>query len=358
MSTADLSVGDPRVGDLRVGVVGAGAMGADHVRRISRTITGATVSAVVEPDAGRRATAIELAPGATGYVRLEDALAAGAVDAVLIATPGRFHEPVLLPALDAGLPILCEKPLTQDPESSWRVLEAEQATGKHLIQVGFMRRFDREYALLRDLIAEKSAGELLMLHAAHRNATVPDSYTQDMLITDSVVHEFDVVPWLAGSTIRTVEVRYGRRNRLTPAHLREPILVLMELDNGVLVDVEMNVSVQFGYQVATEAVFEKGIARIGQPSGLQLWQDATFRIGDHADFTTRFREAYDLQVQAWVDAAKQGAIAGPSAWDGFKVAVACQAGVAALKTAGPVALDLPPVPSFYADAAHPAAATV
>lgn len=336
--------------DLRVGVVGAGAMGADHVKRITRTITGATVSAVVEPDPRRRAAAVDLAPGATGFQRIEDAIDQGAVDAVLIATPGQFHEPVLLPALAAGLPILCEKPLTPDPESSWRMLEAEQATGKHLIQVGFMRRFDREYEQLRRLIAAGIAGDLLMVHAVHRNAAVPDSYTQNMLITDSVVHEFDVVPWLAGGSIRNVEVRYGKRNSLTPDRLREPILVLMELDNGVLVDVEMNVSVQFGYQVATEAVFEKGVARIGQPSGLQLWQNGAFRIGEHADFTTRFAEAYDRQVQAWVDAARRGTTAGPSAWDGYKVAAACAAGVTALSSPGAVAVDLPPVPEFYANA--------
>ena len=45
---------------------------------------------------------------------------------MLIATPGQFHEPVLVPALEAGLPILCEKPLTPDSESSWRILELEQ----------------------------------------------------------------------------------------------------------------------------------------------------------------------------------------------------------------------------------------
>lgn len=337
--------------DLRVAVVGAGAMGADHIKRITKVIAGATVSAVVEPDPGRRAAALELAPGAAGFASLEDALATGTVDAVLVATPGQFHTPVLLPALAAGLPILCEKPLTQDPKSSWEIVEAEMAGGKQLIQVGFMRRFDREYEALRALIEAQTAGDLLMLHAVHRNASVPDSYVQSMLINDSVVHEFDVVPWLAGGTITSVEVRYPKRNSLTPTRLREPILVLIELDNGVLIDVEMNVSIQFGYQVATEAVFEKGVARIGQPSGLQLWQDQVFRQGEHADFTTRFREAYDRQVQAWVDAAKVGTIAGPSAWDGYKVAVACEAGVTALDTAGPVAVNLPAVPAFYADAA-------
>jgi myo-inositol 2-dehydrogenase/D-chiro-inositol 1-dehydrogenase len=334
--------------DLRVGVVGAGMMGADHVNRLTTTIAGAVVSAIIEPDAGRAQAAAAHAPGAAVFSAIEQALDADAVDAVVIATPGQFHEPVLLPALEAGIPILCEKPLTQDPESSWRIVEAEQKTGKHLIQVGFMRRFDAQYRQLKQLIASGTAGELLMLRGVHRNPSVPDSYTQQMLITDSVVHEFDVVPWLAGATIRSVEVRYGKRNALSPERLREPILVLMELDNGVLVDVEMNVSVQFGYQVATEAVFQRGVARIGQPDGLQLWQDGRFHIDEHQSFTTRFKQAYDVEVQDWVDAARRGGIAGPSAWDGYKVAVACAAGVKALETEGPVAVELPPVPEFYA----------
>ncbi len=334
--------------DLRVGVVGTGIMGADHVARITSTITGATVSAIVEPDAGRAASAAQLAPGAKTFTRVEDALSADALDAVVIATPGRFHEPVLLPVLEAGLPVLCEKPLTQDPESSWRIVEAEQKAGRQLIQVGFMRRFDPQYRQLRELIASGTVGELLMLRCLHRNPSVPDGYTQPMLINDSVVHEFDVVPWLAGATITSVEVKYAKRNALGPAHLREPILVLMELDNGVLVDVEMNVSVQFGYQVATEAVFQRGVARIGQPEGLQLWQDAKFQLGEHTSYVTRFKQAYDIEVQAWVDATKQGAIAGPSAWDGYKVAVACAAGVKALDTSGPVAIELPQTPAFYA----------
>jgi myo-inositol 2-dehydrogenase/D-chiro-inositol 1-dehydrogenase len=334
--------------DLRIGVVGAGLMGADHITRITTRIAGAVVSAIVEPDEGRAAAAAQHAPGARTYTRIEDAIAADAVDAVLIATPGKFHEPVLVPALDAGLPILCEKPLTPDSTSSWEILQREQKLDRPHIQVGFMRRFDAEYQALRDLIASRESGELMLLRCAHRNPSVPDSYTQQMLINDSVVHEFDVVPWLAGSPVKTVEVKYPRRNSLSPAHLREPILVLMELENGVLVDVEMNVSVQFGYQVATEAVFEKGLARIGQPSGLQQWRDGRFVVGEHAGFVTRFAAAYDLQIQRWVDAVRDGRLVdGPNAWDGYRVALACEAGVKALD-GGTVTVESSERPAFYA----------
>ena len=49
-----------------------------------------------------------------------------------------------------------------------------------------------------------------------------------------------------------------------------------------------------------------------------------------------------------MDATRRGEIAGPSAWDGYKVAVACKAGVQALEATGPVELDVPEPPPFYA----------
>src|SRR6188474_1035320 len=116
--------------DLRIGVVGAGLMGADHIARITHRISGAVVAAVVEPDQGRAQAAAANAPGASSFARIEDAIDADAVDAVLIAVPGQFHEPVLVPALEAKLPILCEKPLTPDSTSSWSILEREQTLDK------------------------------------------------------------------------------------------------------------------------------------------------------------------------------------------------------------------------------------
>lgn len=335
--------------ELRIAVVGAGMMGADHIKRITHRVSGARVSAIVEPDAGRAGAAAANAPGSLAFTRLEDAIEADAMDAVLIATPGQFHAPVLKPALDARLPILCEKPLTQDSDSSLEILELEQRLDRPHIQLGFMRRFDAEYQALRELVVSGESGELVMVRAVHRNPSVPDSYTQNMLITDSVVHEFDVVPWLAGSRVVSVEVKHPRRNSLAPERLREPILVIMELENGVLVDVEMNVSVQFGYQVATEAVFEKGIARIGQPAGLQRWDSGFFRVKDHESFTTRFAAAYDAQIQRWVDAVRRGdLIDGPNAWDGYLVALSCEAGVRALHGGGIVPVEAPGRPAFYA----------
>jgi len=339
--------GENEMSEMRIAVVGAGLMGSDHIIRITERIVGANVSAVVEPDEARAKAALETAPGSVWYPNIEAAIAVDAMDAVLIATPGQFHEPVIMPSLAAGLPILCEKPLTPDSASAMRVVESEMATGKQLLQVGFMRRFDSGYIELRELIASKSQGELLGLHCAHRNPSVPDSYHDDMLIFDSVVHEIDVVRFLTDSPIAAIEVKHMKRNTQSPAHLNEPVLVLLETASGVLATVEMNVSVRFGYQVRTEAVFELGIAEIGRTSGMLTHFEEKISMDENASFKTRFATAYDSQIQRWVNAAKQGKIDGPSAWDGYLAAAAVEAGLEALHSGKKVKANYETMPEFY-----------
>ncbi|QKJ25677.1 Gfo/Idh/MocA family oxidoreductase [Aquiluna borgnonia] len=333
--------------DLRIAVVGAGLMGADHIIRISSRIVGAVVSAVVEPDENRAKAALANLPSAKWFSNIEEALQASAMDAVLIATPGQFHESVLIPALAANLPILCEKPLTPDSSSALRVVAAEMATGRNLVQVGFMRRFDSGYMQLRELIVSKNQGELLGLHCAHRNPTVPESYHNDMLIFDSVVHEIDVVRFLTDSPIASVEVRHFKRNSKSPVHLNEPILVMLETESGVLAVVEMNVSAQFGYQVRTEAIFEEGLAEIGRTSGMLTNFSAKISMDENMSFKPRFAAAYDSQIQRWVNAAKAGKIDGPSAWDGYLAAAAVEAGLEALRSGKKVPAAYQPMPAFY-----------
>lgn len=333
--------------DLRVGVVGAGLMGADHVIRIQDRVAGAVVTAVIDPDMDRAQAAAANAPSSSTFANIEDALAADAMDAVIIATPGPFHLQALKSALAAGIPIMCEKPLTPDAASSLEIVNLEQAGGKQLIQVGFMRRFDPGYMELREYIATNEHGGLIALRCAHRNPAVPEQYVNPMLISDSVVHEIDTVRWLTDSPIVAVEVKKLKRSSNNFNHLDDPILAFLETENGVIADVEMNVSVRFGYQVKTEAVFENGIVEIGRTAGTAVFSDGQIRTKEHTTFKTRFAAAFENELQRWVNAAKQGRIDGASAWDGYLAAAVCEAGVEALETGQRVAVKYESKPAFY-----------
>ena len=148
-----------------------------------------------------------------------DAINDPEVDAVLLATPGNTHAEQVNACLDAGKPVLCEKPLTTDVESSYAIVQKQRALGRELIQVGFMRRFDTEYAALRELITSGGLGQPLIVHCAHRNPAVPDHFNSEFMIRDSVVHEVDVARFLLGEEITSVQVIKGwprSRHRTAP----------------------------------------------------------------------------------------------------------------------------------------------
>jgi myo-inositol 2-dehydrogenase / D-chiro-inositol 1-dehydrogenase len=333
--------------NLGICVVGAGRMGADHIERLTRRIDGAEVSVVVDADVSRAQKAVKAIPSAAAVSNIAQALDREDVNAVLIATPGFLHRDMLLQVLKRDLPILCEKPLTPDASSSWEILQAEQRLGRKRIQVGFMRRFDVGYQRLRDLITSGKLGELLMLHCSHRVPETPQDFTNEMLINDAVVHEFDAIRYLTGQEIKNVQVRLGRASRHAHSGQHDPQHVLIEIENGVLADVEIFVNAQFGYQVATQAVFEEGIVNIGEDTGPYFRNAGRWGGEITPSFVERFGSAFDTEVQLWVKSAKRGEVAGPTAWDGYATAACCEAGVAAQQSREKVDVVLKNKPSIY-----------
>ncbi|MFJ2609979.1 Gfo/Idh/MocA family protein [Streptomyces sp. NPDC091279] len=337
----------PSQNALRVAVVGTGKMGADHVRRLQQVISGARVTAVVDIDAERVRSLADGIDGCTAYTEPAAALAAPDVDAVLIASPGPAHEAALIDALAHDLPVLCEKPLTPDAASALRVLEAEQRLGHRRIQVGFMRRYDVEYAKLKRLLDSGELGRALLLHHRHRNLSMPEWFTNEMLINDSVVHEMDVTRWLLDQEITAITVLKPAPTSHAPAGMNDPQFVLLETEAGALADVEMFGHCGYGYQVTAEAVCERGTARIGDEPGPRVSVDGRWGGRITPDYVERFEDAYDREVQAWVDATRQGLVTGPSVWDGYAAAAVCEAGVRSQHEGRRVEVDLIERPVFY-----------
>ena len=118
------------------------------------------------------------------------------VGAVVVTSIGSTHEEFVLAAIAAGKPVFCEKPLATTATACKRILDAEVARGKRLVQVGFMRRYDAGYRLLKEVVSKGGIGAPLIAHCAHRNPAVGEDYTTDMAITDTVIHEIDTMRWL------------------------------------------------------------------------------------------------------------------------------------------------------------------
>jgi myo-inositol 2-dehydrogenase/D-chiro-inositol 1-dehydrogenase len=317
-------------------------MGADHVARINSRIAGARVT-VVNDYLTEKAEAIAAGiPGCRAIADPLDAIADPEVDAVVLATPGPTHEKQLLACLEHTKPVMCEKPLTTDVETSLEVVKREAELSTRLIQVGFMRRFDNEYAQLKALLDSGDLGLPLVLHCAHRNPAVPPSFDSAMIVRDSLVHEVDVTRFLFDEEIASIQVIKPTANPAAPHGLSDPQIAIMRTASGKHVDVELFVTTGVAYEVRTEVVAERGSAMIGLDVGL-IRKGASGDWGGQITpgFRERFGQAYDTEFQRWVDAVHRGRSTGdftdgPSAWDGYAASAVCEAGVESLQTGLPV----------------------
>jgi myo-inositol 2-dehydrogenase/D-chiro-inositol 1-dehydrogenase len=325
---------------LRVGVVGVGLMGADHAERLVHRIAGAHLVAVSDPDTARAAELAARFDGVRAFGDPLDLIADEGVDAVLIASPGFVHEEQVLACVEHGKPTLCEKPLTMDSESSLRVVEAERKAGRPLIQVGFMRRFDPEYAEMKRLIDSGDLGRILLVHNTHRNRRVADSFRSEMIVRDSLVHEVDVCRWLFGDEIETITVLAPKATGEAADGILDPQVAIFRMAGGGMATTEVFVNSQVGYEVRCEAVAERGNVTIGLGQSVFVRRANQYggRIPD--DFRDRFGRAYDAEVQAWVDASRRGEVVGPTAWDGYAATAVCTAGMESLATGRPVTVAM------------------
>ncbi|MFF5010945.1 Gfo/Idh/MocA family protein [Streptomyces phaeochromogenes] len=337
---------------VRVGVIGAGWIGQDHIRRLTDVVTGAAVTAVTDIDVARAGEAAAQV-GARVLAAGAELVAADDVDAVLVTSWGPTHAEHVLNAVAAGKPVFCEKPLATTPEDCLRIVEAERAHGRRVVQVGFMRRYDAGYRQMKEVLSSGNIGDPLIVHCAHRNPTVPESYTSQMAAQDTAVHEIDVLRWLLDDEIVSAQVITPRATTNRHEHLRDPQIMLFETASGVRIDLEVFVNCQYGYDIQCETVGEKGLVRLPDPAAVAVRTTGVRGSAVLQDWKGRFVDAFDTEFREWIAGIAAGEEpSGPSAWDGYAATVISNAAVQSLESDSTVVtVDMKPRPAFYGGAA-------
>lgn len=321
---------------LSVGVIGTGVMGAEHVRLLREETAGARVAAVCDADPGRSQAVAGDSLAFTDPLAL---IADDRVDAVVIASPDATHADLTLACLAAGKPVLCEKPLAPTAEAALRVVTAEVDRGRRLVQVGYMRRFDPAYVEMRNARLAGSIGETVLLHNTHRNAAAPDWFTGAMAVTNSFVHEIDISRWLL-ETEPTLA-------RISAAPGGDPLMITLETESGVVVSTEVYMNARYGYHVHAQLVGRDGTVEMAAPT-VTLTNHALHHGHPWAEnWVPRFRDAYRIQMNAWVRSVANQRPVGASAWDGYVATAIAEQVVTALQTGEPARLFLGSRPPLY-----------
>lgn len=334
---------------VKIGVIGTGAIGRDHARRIEQVLAGGKITALTDVNmASAEAVKAEIAPDAELFATGEELIASANVDAVLVCSWGQTHEQYVLAAIAAGKPCFCEKPLATTADGAKRIVDAEVAAGKRLVQVGFMRRYDAGYVALKAAV-ESHTGAPIMVHAAHRNPRVGNNYVTPMAIHDTLIHEIDVFRWLLDDDYTEARVTFPRKCARSHEKLRDPQIVTLKTAKGVVIDTEIFVNCHYGYDIQCEVVGEDGIAKLPEPMAIQMRLGAKLQNEILTDWKDRFVGAYDVELQDFLQAAARGTASGPTSWDGYMAAVTSDACVQAQDREGEaVAITYPARPALYA----------
>jgi myo-inositol 2-dehydrogenase/D-chiro-inositol 1-dehydrogenase len=333
---------------LRIGIIGCGAIGQEHARRLHFKLQGSRVVALNDIDrAGTEAFNEASGIGAKVYDHYQDVIQAPDVDALLIASWGPAHEEQVLACIAAGKPVFCEKPLATSAAGALRIVEAEVKHGKPLVQVGFMRRYDAGYRQLKQSLDAGTIGNALMVHCAHRNPSVPEIYAGDMGLTDTHVHEIDVLRWLLDDDYVTAQVVEGRKTRNTHANLHDPILVLLETRQGIRIDTEIFVNCRWGYDIQCQVVGEIGTAQLPEPMSVPTRLAGRQSTAILTDWKLRFIDSYDVELQEWLDDTRRGVVSGPTAWDGYFASATAEACVEARHSKTIAPIRIADRPAFY-----------
>ncbi|MBF8376847.1 Gfo/Idh/MocA family oxidoreductase [Alicyclobacillus mali] len=316
---------------VRFGVIGTGAIGQEHIRRVEKRLSGGKVVAVtdISLDAARHCIeALEL--DAQLCDSEDEILQDSSVDAVIVTSWGPAHEGSVLKAIAAGKYVFVEKPLATTVDGCLRIVEAEARMGKRLVQVGFMRRYDASYVTLKREIESGRYGAPLMVRCVHRNACVDHRYTTDMAVLDTLIHELDVTRWLLGDDYTCVQVLYPKTTRHAPSGLQDPQIFNLVTQSGVVITAEVFVNCQYGYDIQCEVVCEDGVVSLASPQAVDIRHAGLHAQPVMQDWRFRFSDAYDAELQDFIDHVARGAEpSGPSSFDGYVATMVGQACVSA-----------------------------
>jgi myo-inositol 2-dehydrogenase/D-chiro-inositol 1-dehydrogenase len=289
---------------MRLGLIGLGRIGAFHGETLTAldNVDGLVVTDAL-PEVTERIAAKLGAEPAAG----PDELLKSGIDGVVIAAATDAHPKLIMAAVEAGLPVFCEKPVARDAAEAAEVL---RRTAGARVQIGYNRRFDPGFVAAR---AAVRSGELGWLHTLRSTtmdpAPPPAAYIAGSggIFRDCSVHDFDIIRFVTGREVVEVYATGSTRGDAIFAESGDAATTsaILTLDDGALAVVSNTRYNGRGYDVRLEVHGERDSIAVGLEEKLPLRSvepGVTFPGGPpHQFFMDRFTEAYRRELAAFTE---------------------------------------------------------
>ena len=315
---------------LSFGLIGAGWIGNFHAETLASRLPGARLSAVADPQPG----AAERLSAPRAYRDPLDLIADRSIDAVAICSPAASHADLVVAAAQSGKHVFCEKPMALTLDDADRAIDAARTAGVAL-QVGFNRRFARDFADMRARIVEGAIGTPQLLRSLTRDpgisADVAARVKPWTIFNETLIHDFDTLCWLnPGAMVTQV---YAQADALIHPQFADSgffdtSVVQIRFDNRAFAIAEASFQAVYGYDVRGEAFGSNGVLLAGRAPA----------SAGRAN-TELFADAYVAQFAHFVDCVHAGiepSVTGADARIALEIALAARESV---ETAAPVALN-------------------
>ncbi len=294
---------------LRIGVIGAGRIGKLHANNLVNRVPDAEVVAISDvfvDSAKQLADSLGVTAVYSDYHKiLEDPT----IDAVFICSSTDTHSPISMEAAKAGKHIFCEKPIDHDLDKIKEVLsEVKKAGVKY--QVGFNRRFDRNFKHVRDVVKDGGIGDVQIVKVTSRDPAAPPlEYVKVSggIFVDMTIHDFDMVRYLSGSEVTEVSA-VGTclvDPKIAECGDVDTCIITLKFANGALGVIDNSRQAVYGYDQRIEVFGSKGCITADNETANNTTLYTELGVAKEKPlyfFLERYNEAFIEEEKGFVDA--------------------------------------------------------
>lgn len=245
---------------LNIGVIGAGRIGKLHTNNILKHLPQLKIKAIADPQIDTAWAKSLSIPVITHD--FNDLINDNTIQAVLICSPSSQHAPQIIAAAQAGKHIFCEKPISTDIEQIKSALQAVAKSGVKF-QVGFNRRFDPNFAKIKQMLTANRIGTPQLLRITSRDPKIPPTdYIKSSggMFIDMTIHDFDMARFLMNSEVTEV---YASANALINPIIAEhgdidTAIINLKFANGSLGVIDNSRQAVYGYDQRVEVFGSEG----------------------------------------------------------------------------------------------------